>query len=421
MSSTFVHYGTTGDCARHDIEMDPLGYLIVGVISGALVVATVFLLSRRRSAGGELLAKIELLERAQERGERMIREEMTRGREENAGAAKAQREELTTSLESVRGIVDQRLKQLQEDNSKQIEKMRATVDEKLQGTLERRLGESFKLVSERLEKVHQGLGAMQQLASDVGGLQRVLTNVKTRGGWGEVQLGTLLEQLLTPEQFDRNVQTRDESGERVDYAIKLPGEGNGAAVWLPIDAKFPMEDYQRLITAQESGDSGLTDMAMKDLETQLKKSAKDICTKYINPPKTTDFALMFLPTEGLYAEAIRRVGLVEQVQRDCRVVFAGPTTLAALLNSLQMGFRTLAIQKRSSEVWNLLAGVKSEFAKFGDALSKVKDKLDQAAGDMEKVAVRSRAITKKLRDVEELPSNPQPLLPELLQSDEEDG
>ena len=402
------------------LDMTETGYLIVGLMGGGLIVAIVYLLSRRRSVSGDLLKKIELLERAQERGERMIREEMTRGREENASTAKAQREELTASLESVRGIVDLRLKQLQEDNYKQIEKMRATVDEKLQGTLERRLGESFKLVSERLEKVHQGLGAMQQLASDVGGLQRVLTNVKARGGWGEVQLGALLEQLLTPEQFDRNVQTRDESGERVDYAIKLPGEGNGAPVWLPIDAKFPMEDYQRLITAQESGDSGLTDVAMKDLETQLKKSAKDICTKYINPPKTTDFALMFLPTEGLYAEAIRRFGLVEQVQRDCRVVFAGPTTLAALLNSLQMGFRTLAIQKRSSEVWNLLAGVKSEFAKFGDALSKVKDKLDQAAGDMEKVAVRSRAITKKLRDVEELPSNPQPLLPELMEREEEE-
>ena len=400
--------------------MNSLGYLIFGLIGGGILIAIIFLLSRRRTTSDDLLAKIGLLERAQERGERMLREEMTRGREENANAAKWQREELTASLESVRGIVDLRLQELQKDNAQQIERMRATVDEKLQGTLEKRLGESFKLVSERLEKVHQGLGAMQQLASDVGGLQRVLTNVKARGGWGEVQLGALLEQLLTPEQFDRNVQTRDESGERVDYAIKLPGEGNGAAVWLPIDAKFPMEDYQRLITAQESGDSVLTDGAMKDLETQLRKSAKDICTKYINPPKTTDFALMFLPTEGLYAEAIRRVGLVEQIQRDCRVVFAGPTTLAALLNSLQMGFRTLAIQKRSSEVWNLLAGVKTEFAKFGDALSKVKDKLDQAASDMDKVAVRSRAITKKLRDVEELPSNPQPLLPELLQGEEEE-
>ena len=401
--------------------MTETGYLILGLISGGLLVAIALWLGRRREDGNAtLLSKIELLERAQERGERMLREEMTRGREENATAAKSQREELTASLESVRGIVDLRLQELQKDNAQQIERMRATVDEKLQGTLEKRLGESFKLVSERLEKVHQGLGAMQQLASDVGGLQRVLTNVKARGGWGEVQLGALLEQLLTSEQFDRNVQTRDESGERVDYAIKLPGEGNGAAVWLPIDAKFPMEDYQRLITAQESGDSVLTDGAMKDLETQLRKSAKDICAKYINPPKTTDFALMFLPTEGLYAEAIRRVGLVEQVQRDCRVVFAGPTTLAALLNSLQMGFRTLAIQKRSSEVWNLLAGVKTEFAKFGDALSKVKDKLDQAASDMDKVAVRSRAITKKLRDVEELPSNPQPLLPELLRGEEEE-
>ena len=401
--------------------MTEIGYLILGLISGGLLAAIVIWLGRRREDGNTiLLSKIELLEHAQERGERILREEMTRGREENANAAKSQREELTASLESVRGIVDLRLQELQKDNAQQIERMRATVDEKLQGTLEKRLGESFKLVSERLEKVHQGLGAMQQLASDVGGLQRVLTNVKTRGGWGEVQLGTLLEQLLTPEQFDRNVQTRDESGERVDYAIKLPGESNGAAVWLPIDAKFPMEDYQRLITAQESGDSTLTDGAMKDLETQLRKSAKDICAKYINPPKTTDFALMFLPTEGLYAEAIRRVGLVEQVQRDCRVVFAGPTTLAALLNSLQMGFRTLAIQKRSSEVWNLLAGVKREFAKFGDSLSKVKDKLDQAASDMDKVAVRSRAITKKLRDVEELPSNPQPLLPELLQGEEDE-
>ena len=396
-------------------------YVVVGLIIGAAIAGFFFFLTRRnRSDDSELLQRLELLDRAQERAERMLREEMSRGREENAAAAKTQREELTSSLESVRSIVDLRLQQLQEDNSKQIDKMRATVDEKLQGTLEKRLGESFKLVSERLEKVHQGLGAMQQLASDVGGLQRVLTNVKARGGWGEVQLGALLEQLLTPEQFDRNVQTREESGERVDYAIKLPGEGNGAAVWLPIDSKFPMEDYQRLITSQESGDSALTDSAMKDLETQLRKSAKDICTKYINPPKTTDFALMFLPTEGLYAEAIRRVGLVEQVQRDCRVVFAGPTTLAALLNSLQMGFRTLAIQKRSSEVWNLLAGVKTEFAKFGEALSKVKDKLDQAASDMDKVAVRSRAITKKLRDVEELPSNPQPLLPELLPGEEDE-
>jgi DNA recombination protein RmuC len=401
--------------------VNPLLYALFGLIAGAGIVGLVFGLARGgRKDNAELVKRFELLERAQERGERLIREEMARGREENANAAKTQRGELTASLESVRGIVDLRLKQLQEDNTGQLEKMRATVDEKLQGTLEKRLGESFKLVSERLEQVHQGLGAMRQLASDVGGLQRVLANVKTRGGWGEVQLGNLLEQVLTADQFAKNVQTRDETSERVDFAIKLPGDENGAPVWLPIDSKFPTEDYQRLLAAQDKGDVDLIDGAMRGLETQLKKSAKDICSKYINPPRTTDFALMFLPTEGLFAEAIRRVGLVEQVQRDCRVIFAGPTTLAALLNSLQMGFRTLAIQKRSSEVWNLLAGVKTEFGKFGEALSSVKDKLDQAARKMEDVDIRSRAITRKLRDVEELPDNPQPLLPELLSGADED-
>src|SRR5437016_5517353 len=362
----------------------------------------------------ELVKRLEIIDRG-------LRDEFSRNREEAGAAAKTQREELSKSLEGVRSIVDLRLKQLQDDNAKQIDKMRATVDEKLQGTLEKRLGESFKLVSDRLEQVHQGLGAMQQLASDVGGLQKILTNVRTRGGWGEVQLGALLEQVLTADQFARNVRTRDETGETVEFAIKLPGDENGAPVWLPIDAKFPVEDYHRLVAAQDKADLPATELAMRNLEAQLKKSAKDICAKYINPPKTTDFALMFLPTEGLYAEAIRRVGLVEQVQRDCRVVFAGPTTLAALLNSLQMGFRTLAIQKRSSEVWNLLAAVKNEFGKFGDSLSKVKEKLDQASSDMEKVAVRSRAITKKLRDVEESPTNPQPLLPELLSPTEEEA
>jgi len=411
--------------AQHDRrKMSPLMYLIAGLIAGGFFAAIVFLLSRRKPGGveSELVTRLEMLDRAQERAERIIREEMSRGREENANVAKTQREELGKSLEGVRSIVDLRLKELQEDNAKQIDKMRATVDEKLQGTLEKRLGESFKLVSDRLEQVHQGLGAMQQLASDVGGLQKVLTNVKMRGGWGEVQLGALLEQLLTPEQFARNVKTREESADHVEFAIKLPGDENGAPVWLPIDAKFPTEDYHRLIAAQEKGDANAIEESMKSLETQLRRSAKDICQKYINPPRTTDFALMFLPTEGLYAEAIRRVGLVEQVQRDCRVVFAGPTTLAALLNSLQMGFRTLAIQKRSSEVWNLLAGVKTEFGKFGEALSTVKDKLDQAARQVDNVAVRSRAITRKLRDVEELPSNPQPLLKNLLsRQDREDG
>jgi DNA recombination protein RmuC len=397
-------------------------YLVAGVIGGGLLFALIFLLARRSDAGGDaLVGKIELLGRAQERSERMLREEMARSREEGANAAKAQREELTKSLESVRSVVDLRLKQLQEDNSTQIDKMRATVDEKLQGTLEKRLGESFKLVSDRLEQVHQGLGAMQQLASDVGGLQRVLTNVKTRGGWSEWQLGVLLEEMLTPEQFAKNMKTREDTDERVEFAIKLPGDDNGAPVWLPVDAKFPMEHYERLTIAQESGDSTAVDAAMKTLETQLKRCAKDICEKYINPPKTTDFALLFLPSEGLYAEAIRRVGLVQNVQRDCRVTFVGPTTLAALLNSLQMGFRTLAIQKRSSEVWNRLAEVKTEFGKFGEALSAVKEKIDQASRKIEDVNVRSRVITKKLRDVEELPSNPQPMLRNLLQSENDDS
>jgi DNA recombination protein RmuC len=391
--------------------MSPLVYLVIGLIGGGLAVAVIGLLLRRGTAIGgaeaELVKRLELIDRG-------LRDEFSRNREEAGAAAKNQREELTNALENVRSIVDQRLKQLQEDNAKQIDKMRATVDEKLHGTLEKRLGEAFKVVSERLEQVHQGLGAMQQLASDVGGLQKVLANVKTRGGWGEVQLGALLEQVLTPDQFARNVKTRDDSAEHVEFAIKLPGNEDGAPVWLPIDAKFPTEDYHRLLAAQENGDVDAIDDAIKSLETQLKKSAKDICAKYINPPKTTDFALMFLPTEGLYAEAIRRAGLVEQVQRDCRVIFAGPTTLAALLNSLQMGFRTLAIQKRSSEVWNLLSAVKTEFGKFGEALSAVKDKIDQASRKMEDVDVRSRAITKRLRDVEELPSNPQPMLKDLL-------
>jgi DNA recombination protein RmuC len=394
--------------------MSPLLYFVIGLIGGGFVVAVVLLLARRGSAGSmetELSKRLEVIDRD-------LRDEFSRNREEAGATARNQREELTKSLENVRSVVDLRLRQLQEDNAKQIDKMRATVDEKLQGTLEKRLGESFKLVSDRLEQVHQGLGAMQQLASDVGGLQRVLTNVKTRGGWSEWQLGVLLEEMLTPDQFAKNMKMRDDTDERVEFAIKLPGDENGAPVWLPIDAKFPMEHYDRLAEAQEKGEPAAVDAAIKTLETQLKRCAKDICEKYINPPKTTDFALLFLPSEGLYAEAIRRVGLVQNVQRDCRVTFVGPTTLAALLNSLQMGFRTLAIQKRSSEVWNLLATVKTEFGKFGEALSAVKEKIDQASRKMEDVDVRSRAITKKLRDVEELPSNPQPLLKDLLGSSE---
>ncbi|MBA2436458.1 MAG: DNA recombination protein RmuC [Verrucomicrobiota bacterium] len=434
-------------------------YILIAIASAAIVLGAIgwvfFFRSRRVTLANEnaietqLLERLELLERAQERDARLVREEFSRNREEAGVAAKAQRDELSCTLKNVsdstfkslgeissilRGQLEQvvnqsgkladkvdlRLKELQQDNAQQIDKMRATVDEKLQGTLEKRLGESFQMVSERLERVHQGLGAMQQLASDVGGLQRVLTNVKARGGWGEVQLGALLEEVLAPEQFERNVRTREGSGENVEFAIRLPGGENGTPVWLPIDAKFPVEDYQRLTIAQEGADPIATEQAMKNLETALRKSARDICAKYINPPRTTNFALMFLPTEGLYAEAIRRIGLVEQVQRECKVIFAGPTTLAALLNSLQMGFRTLAIQKSSSEVWSLLSSVRTEFGKFGALLDGVKRKLEQASNQIDDVARKSRTIEKRLNHVEELPSHPEPLLPDFLPNEEDE-
>ncbi len=309
-------------------------------------------------------------------------------------------------LEMLRNTVNERLQHIQEDNAKQLDQMRATVDEKLQGTLEKRLGESFKQVSERLEQVHKGLGEMQTLATGVGDLKRVLTNVKTRGGWGEIQLEALLEQILTPEQYERNVKTNESSDEMVEFAIKLPGrgDGDGEVVWLPIDAKFPIEDYQRLIEAQEQADPEAAEMAAKMLTVRIKSCAKDICDKYLCPPKTTDFGIMFLPTEGLYAEVARRIGLIEIIQREYRVVIAGPTTFAALLNSLQMGFRTMAIQQRSSEVWRLLGAVKTEFGKFGGILEGVKKKLHQASNTLDEAARRSRAIERKLQNVQELPA-----------------
>lgn len=307
-------------------------------------------------------------------------------------------------LEAVRVTVEGKLQSLQIDNAKQLEQMRQTVDEKLQGTLEKRLGESFKQVSERLEQVHKGLGEMQSLATGVGDLKKVLTNVKTRGTWGEVQLGALLEQVLNPDQFATNVATRD-AGERVEFAIKLPGQGTDKdeIVWLPIDAKFPVEDYQRLVEAQERADIEGVEAAGKQLENRVKSCAWDISEKYLNPPKTTDFAILFLPIEGLFAEVIRRTGLTEVIQRECRVVVAGPTTLWSILNSLQMGFRTLTIQKRSSEVWNLLAAVKTEWTKYGDVLDAVQKKLHQASDTIEKAKMRSRAVGRKLKDVHELP------------------
>lgn len=308
-------------------------------------------------------------------------------------------------LEAVRVTVEGKLQSIQTDNAKQLDQMRQTVDEKLQGTLEKRLGESFKHVSERLELVHKGLGEMQSLATGVGDLKKVLTNVKTRGTWGEVQLGALLEQVLNPDQFATNVATKD-GGERVEFAVKLPGqsEDKDETVWLPIDAKFPVEDYQRLIEAQERADVDGVEVAGRQLENRVKACAGDICKKYLNPPKTTDFGILFLPIEGLFAEVIRRTGLTEVIQRDFRVVIAGPTTLWSILSSLQMGFRTLAIQKRSSEVWNLLAAVKTEWTKYGDVLDSVQKKLQIASDTIEKAQVRSRAVGRKLKDVQELPT-----------------
>lgn len=310
-------------------------------------------------------------------------------------------------FEALRTAIEMKLTQIQEDNAKKLDEMRKTVDEKLQDTLQKRLAESFTLVSGRLEAVQKGLGEMQNLASGVGDLKKVLSNVKTRGTWGEVQLGNLLEQVLSPEQYAKNVATKKESAERVEFAIRLPGRDGQEddVVWLPIDAKYPTEDYQRLVDASEKADATAVEAASRQLEAALKSSAATIHEKYIDPPGTTDFAIMFLPYEGLYAEALRRPGLAEQLQAKHRVVLAGPMTLAALLNSLQMGFRTLAIQQRSSEVWQVLEAVKTEFSKFGDVLKKVQSKLQEASKTIEdEVGRRTRAIERKLRDVEALPS-----------------
>ncbi len=378
--------------------------------------------------------------------EHAIREELRGGREESTKAARELREEVSASqkssvdtvvktvsemgktqsdqmesiakriqtltesneihLEKLRGTIDSQLKHLQESNEKKLDQMRETVDEKLQSTLEKRLGESFKLVSERLEAVQRGLGEMQNLAAGVGDLKRVLTNVKARGTWGEVQLGAILEQILTPEQYETNVHTKKDSQESVEFAIRLPGSDNDpdSYVWLPIDSKFPQEDYLRLIDAAEIADADAVQKATAALLSAVNRSAKEIRDKYLNPPATTDFAIMFLPTEGLYAEVLRQPGQVEKIQQTYRIVIAGPTTLSAILNSLRMGFRTLALEKRSSEVWKVLAAVKMEFGKFGDILGKVKKQLNTVSKTIDQTDVRARAMERKLRDVEELPA-----------------
>ncbi|MCK4916790.1 MAG: DNA recombination protein RmuC [Candidatus Omnitrophica bacterium] len=308
-------------------------------------------------------------------------------------------------LEKIRETMQERIKSLQDENTKKLDEMRIIVDEKLHATLEKRLGESFKLVSERLESVYKGLGEMRTLTTSVDDLRKVFANVKTRGGWGEVQLGSLLEQMLTPDQYEKNVATKKGSNNRVEFAIKLPGQSKdkNKIVWLPIDAKFPQEDYQRLLEFQEQANPEMTEKAAKQLEIRIKSEAKDIKDKYLNPPDTTDFGILFLPAEGLYAEILRRPGLCEILQRDYRIIVSGPTTFAALLNSLQMGFRTLAIEKRSSEVWNLLGAVKTEFIKFGAILDKTKLKLTQAVNAIDDASSKSRNIQKKLKKVQELP------------------
>lgn len=313
------------------------------------------------------------------------------------------RQELGQRLDAVQAQVQQRLQAIQEGNEQKLEQMRVTVDEKLHATLEKRLGESFSLVAQRLEEVQKGLGEMQNLASDVGGLKRALTNVKTRGVLGEAQLGALLEQFLSPGQYEANVKPRPRSNEIVEYAVKLPGPDEGSTVWLPIDAKFPIEDYQRLMEAYEVGDKEAVEVAGRALEQRILSQARDIRDKYIAVPHTTDFALLFLPFEGLYAEALRRPDLLARVQHECKVTFVGPTTLTAFLNSLQVGFKTLAITKQSSEVWKTLGKVKTEFGRFGDALESVQKKLHEASGKLDDVAKRKTLMEKALAKVETTP------------------
>jgi DNA recombination protein RmuC len=417
---------------------------VLGLISCILLVLLVIRMTRN-APDSRLEAGLTMLKESTDRFERILREEFSRTREEALTSARQGREEAATSLrslsdsiagrmveiaqlqknqldtfstqitsfglstdqrlEKMRDTVETRLKVLQDENSQKLEKMRETVDEKLHATLEQRLGESFKQVSERLEQVHKGLGEMQSLAAGVGDLKKVLTNVKTRGTWGEIQLGNLLEQILTPDQYDTNVVTKSGSNERVEYVIRLPGRGDSAqaTVLLPIDAKFPQEDYQRLLDAQEQANPGLVEETGRQLEARIKGEGKTIREKYLDPPGTTDFGIMYLPTEGLYAEVTRRVGLTELLQREYRVTVMGPNTIAAFLNSLQLGFRTLAIEKRSSEVWALLGAVKTEFGRFGEILDRTKKKLEEASSTIDNAATRSRAIERKLKDVQQLP------------------
>jgi DNA recombination protein RmuC len=410
--------------------------ILGGIVLLLLVVIAVQVLLWQRMAAGRvdlapLSSRIESVERAQERAERGLREEIARGREDASREAREFRQELgeglkqtgdslvqsvtlmsanqSAELARMTEMTGQRLRGLQEENAAKLEQIRHTVDEQLQTALEKRLGESFRMVSDRLEQVHRGLGEMQTLASGVGDLKKLLSNVRTRGTWGEAQLGMLLEQMLTAEQYALNVAVTG-TGERVEFAIKLPGPDRDGHIWLPIDAKFPREDYERLVDAVERADVAAIETCAQGLETRARQCAKEISQKYIAPPLTTDFAILYLPTEGLYAEVLRRPGLIEALQHEHHVTIAGPMTLAAILNSLQMGFRTLAIQKRSSEVWEVLGHVKTEFEKYGDVLAKVQKKLIEASNTVDVGLTRTRVLQRKLKSAQEMPEGGLPLL-----------
>jgi len=405
-------------------------FVLLAALVAVIVLQVLVLLRSRGGAAGDLAERIERVERevrmqlqttAQtsnaanvqqfEAMRRQLEEQGVSSRHEQTRNLKLFADTMNQRMLEVRVTLETKIKDLQTDNGARLEEMRKTVDEKLHATLETRLNASFQQVSERLERVHQGLGEMQQLALGVGDLKRVLTNVKTRGTWGEVQLEMLLEQVLTPDQYAKNVETIAGTGARVEFALKLPGQTEGGApVWMPIDAKFPKEQYERLLEAADSADAEGVAAAGRELERAVRVEAKTISEKYVSPPHTTDFAILFLPTEGLYAEVMRRPGLADELQRVNRISIAGPSTLTALLNSLQMGFRTLALEKRSSEVWQVLGAVKTEFAKFGDVLAATKLTLERAAKNIESAETRSRQMARKLKTVEALPSEQAQLL-----------
>ncbi len=413
-------------------------------VLNVLILARVF--SSKSSGSAEQAVRSELREGRDEAAKRSheLREEVSGSLDKTAqtlsttmsqlgSVQKQQLEGVTTQvqalvetnqqrLDGLRSTISEQLNQMREANEKKLEEMRRTVDEKLQGTLEKRLGESFKLVSDRLDAVHKGLGEMQSLATGVGDLKNVLTNVKVRGTWAEYQLEAILEQILTRDQFDRNVATREDSAERVEFAIRLPGRSDDPndCVWLPIDSKFPQEDYLRLTEAAQSADAEAVAQSTRELVRSVTQSAKTIAEKYLNPPRTTDFAVLYLPTEGLYAEVLRQPGLVSQLQQDHRVVVSGPTTIAALLNSLRLGFRSLAIEQQASEVWQVLGAVKTEFGKFGEVLAKVKKQLATASNTIEKTEQRTRAMARQLRDVEQIPGGDSTDLLDLLPEDDFD-